>query len=77
MKLFGNSLASPVVRTQHSYCCGWVQSVVGELRWHKLGGEVKKRKGKRIKLSIEELKVSELPKNRKKNQKMIRIPMSE
>lgn len=46
MKLFGNSLASPVVRTQHSYCSGWVQSVVGELRSHKLGSEVKKRKGK-------------------------------
>lgn len=46
MKLFRNSLASPVVRAQHSYCCGWVQSVVGELRSHELGSEVKKRKGK-------------------------------
>ena len=50
----GNSIGSPVVRTQHSH---WlqVQSLVGELRSHKSCGEAKKKKKARNIVNINTL----------------------
>lgn len=63
----------PVVRTVLSLPRAWVQSLVGEIRWHKTCGAVKRNKENDLKNFFEKQKLTKIQKERQSCLRIERI----